>query len=187
MYIDLVKAVVLCHLEQSVDMCNVAVNAAVGDKTHHMESCPVLFCVVDGLKEIFIFKEISILDRLGNSRKLLINDAACAHIHVADLRIAHLAIRKTYSKTRCISLLERAFRLQLIHNRSVGKVYRVMLMHIALAIAVKNHHNCWSLIIHSCSPFSYVFCLFTYSYMRILSAHLYASYSFIFYFTGPLK
>ena len=73
-----------------------AVNAAVREQTKQMQVRIADFAVVDRREDLGIFKELAVLDFLGDSGQFLINDTACAHIHVADFRVAHLAIRKTY-------------------------------------------------------------------------------------------
>ena len=90
-------------------------------------------------REDFILEEIAIIDCLGDTCQFLIDNTAGTHVHVTDFGVAHLAIRKAYRHTGCITLLERACCFQFVHDRCICKIHRVVLMYITLAIAVKNH------------------------------------------------
>ena len=77
-------------------MCEVGVDTAIGNKTPEMELAACLFDMADSVKELLILKECAVLDVLCDSGKLLINNAACAHVCVAHFAVAHLSVRKTY-------------------------------------------------------------------------------------------
>ena len=78
----------------------VAVNAAGGEQTEQMQGAVVRLAVVDRLVHRFILKEIAVLNGLGDAGELLIDDAARAHVGVADLAVTHLTVRQAYVKTR---------------------------------------------------------------------------------------
>jgi len=49
----------------------------------------------DGADERGVFKEAAVRDRLVDAGNVHADDAACAEIEMADLGVAHLAVRKT--------------------------------------------------------------------------------------------
>ena len=69
-----------------------AVHAAGADKTHQVDG----LARVDGgfhvLDQHGVFQHLAVLDALGDEGELLVDDAARAHVGVADLAVAHLAV-----------------------------------------------------------------------------------------------
>ncbi len=57
---NLFKAVTLCKLKKSVEVCVVAVNAAVGYETHKVKRRAVLFTVFNCFYKCFVLKEIAV-------------------------------------------------------------------------------------------------------------------------------
>ena len=135
----LVKSVSLCHLQQSIHMCIVAVYAAVGQQSVHVQLAAVLLDVLHSLHENFIFKEIAILDRLGDTGQILINDTSCTHVQVTDLRVSHLSVRKADIKTAGLSLYKRAFLHQAVHNRCLRQCDCIVVLSRVQSIAIQNH------------------------------------------------
>ena len=43
-----------------------------------------------------ILKEVTILNRFGDTREVLVDRAACANIHMSNFRVAHLTIGQAY-------------------------------------------------------------------------------------------
>ena len=60
-----------------------------------MQRAVMLDAVVDSLVHRLVIEEVAVFDSLGDARELLIHDAACAHVGVADLAVAHLTVRQT--------------------------------------------------------------------------------------------
>ena len=99
----------------------------------------VVQSVLNGCNKLLVLEEIAILDCLGNTGEFLIDNAACAHIHVAYFGVAHLAVRKTYCHTCCIAFLERAGSFQLVHNRRICHRYGIMLNCVAESVTIEDH------------------------------------------------
>ncbi len=55
---------------------------------------------VDSATQHAILEEITIVNRFSDTRKILINHAASANVHVANFRVAHLAIWKANRHSR---------------------------------------------------------------------------------------
>ena len=124
-------------------MRNVAVNAAVGKKTHKMDGGIVVTRILHGCLKRFVFEEITVLDLLGDTGKLLIYDAAGTHVHMSDLGIAHLSIRKAYCKSAGISLYKRIILHERIDHRSICHVNSVCLMSFIQSESIKDHKYGW--------------------------------------------
>ena len=90
MNIDVFNAHLFCHFQQTVEVLVVAVHAAVGKQADEVQRGAVFFCVIHGVYERFVLKERTVLYRLRDAGKLLINDAACADVGVSYFRVAHL-------------------------------------------------------------------------------------------------
>ena len=145
MHIYLVKPVSLRQLQKPVDMCVVAVNAAVGYQAEHMQRRIILLTVVYRVKQGRILKESAVLNLLGDPRQLLIYDTARTHIQVSYLRVAHLAFRKAHCHAAGISFHKRALRHKLIHHRRSRFRHCVAVLPVIQAVAVQDHQYCWFL------------------------------------------
>ena len=77
-------------------MVDMAVDPAVGEKTHEMHRPAGLFGPADGGEEGGILKKIPLPDRLGDAGELLIDHAPRADVGVAHLAVAHLPLGKTH-------------------------------------------------------------------------------------------
>ena len=80
-YIYLLHALSLCQLEQTVQMCDVAVYAAIRKKSvtdAERNRSPLHWRLP--LKQCLIAEEIAILDLFGNTCQLLVYNAAGTHI-----------------------------------------------------------------------------------------------------------
>ena len=115
-YIDLAQAIALCQLQQTINMSNMAVNAAVRNQSEHMQSRIVLFAVFYCCHKCLVFKKITILNGFGNTGQLLINNTSCTHVQVSYLRVSHLSFRKTNCHSAGLSFYERTLTHQLIHH-----------------------------------------------------------------------
>ena len=116
-------------------------NAAVRKKSPYVEVGILLLAVVDSAEEVLVLKENAVLDILGDQCKILIDDPAAAHVHMADFGVAHLAVRQTYEKAGSIALLEGTFCHQFVHDRCLCHVYCVCDVVLGQTISVKNHQN----------------------------------------------
>ncbi len=99
MDVHLLHTVAFGHFQQSHQMVEVAVHAAVGQQADEVQRRAGLFGGGHGVLQRLILKEIAVLNGLGDAGQLLIHDAAGAHVGVADLTVAHLPVRQTHIHT----------------------------------------------------------------------------------------
>ena len=116
-YVYLLDSLSLCQLKKSVNMCIVAVHAAVGHKPHQMKCGIILLNILTCCHKRFILKEIPILNRFCNLGQILINNTSCAHVQMSYLGVSHLAVRKSYCHAAGISSHKRALSHQPVHDR----------------------------------------------------------------------
>ena len=137
--IDPVETIAFRHFKESIQMCVVAVHTAVREKSIEMQIRPADLAVVNSGKKFRVLKEHSVLNLFGNPCQFLIDNAARAHIHMADLRIAHLSVGKTYRHPAGITFLERTLCHQLIHNRCIRHRYGICLRIIIQSVSIQDH------------------------------------------------
>ena len=104
-----------------------------------MQLAAVFLDVLHSLHEDFIFKEIAILDCLGDTGQILVNDTSCTHVQVTDLRVSHLAVRKADIKSAGLSLYKRAFLHQAVHDRCLGQCNCIVVLSRVQSIAIQDH------------------------------------------------
>ena len=91
---DVADAGGLCEVTQRDEVLDVAVYAAIGDKTKEVEAA--FCCLVKGILQNFVFRQLIIANCLINTGEILVNDAARAQVEMADLRVSHLAFRQAH-------------------------------------------------------------------------------------------
>ena len=138
MDIDIFQPLALGELQKAVNMRVVAVHAARGDQPHQVERRAVLPAVLRRLEESLILEEIPVLDRFRDPGQLLVDYSPRAHVHMADFRVAHLAVRKADRKTAGIAPDEGIFLLQAVHIRGLCLPDRVVLVVVGDPVAIKN-------------------------------------------------
>ena len=136
MHINFFQTVSSGKFQQTVQMCIVAVYAAVRYQSVHMKRRIVLLAVIYGIQQSRILKKSTVLNFFRNSGQFLIYDAARAHIQMSDLGISHLAVRKACRHTACISLHKGTFLHQFVHNGRIGLRHRIPLCLSVQAVAV---------------------------------------------------
>ena len=104
-----------------------------------MQGAVVLLTVINSLQQGFIFKEVTILDFLGDTGQLLIYDTAGTHIHMTYLGVTHLALGKSYCHTAGIAVYKRILLHQGIHYRGIGLCYGIALYLIIQSITIQDH------------------------------------------------
>ena len=82
---QLFDIVLLCKIDKSQQMIDVAVDPAIRQQTQQMQRRAVFLHVIDSLEKRFVFKERAILDRLCDHRKILIHYASGSDVEMADL------------------------------------------------------------------------------------------------------
>ena len=74
----------MCDRAKSFEMFDVRMNAAIRQQPNQMHGFIVLFRVSKGLQKYRIFVELLFFNGLVYFNQVLIDNAACANIHVAD-------------------------------------------------------------------------------------------------------
>ena len=95
-HVHFVKAFFLCHAKELVHVVKGAVNAAVGCKAHEVELLAAFFHILEGSLYLLVLQEFVLTARDVYLYKVLVHHAAGAKVHVADLGVAHLAVREAY-------------------------------------------------------------------------------------------
>ena len=90
--VDLLGTHVLGHLQHAEPVVCVAVDAAGADQTHQVNGLARVDGGLHVLDQNRVLEHLTVLDGLGDEGELLVDDAAGAHVGVADLGVAHLAI-----------------------------------------------------------------------------------------------
>ena len=107
MDINALYAALFCHVDEPEKVLDVAVNAAVGQKSHKVQSRVLVNAVFHRVEQDFILEKVAVLDRLAYLYEHLINDPARADVRMADLAVAHLPVGKTDVKPRGAERAER--------------------------------------------------------------------------------
>ena len=90
--VDILCAHVLSHFQHAEPVVGVAVDTAGADQTHQVDGLALVDGSLHVLDQHGVLEHLAVLDGLGDKGQLLVDDAARAHVGVADLRVAHLAI-----------------------------------------------------------------------------------------------
>src|SRR5579859_325509 len=86
------------QLQASVEMTLVGMHAAVADQAAEMQRAVVLLRVLHSLKQRRVLEERAIMDRRGDTGKLLKHALARADVQMAHFRVAHLAFGQTHCR-----------------------------------------------------------------------------------------
>ena len=84
-----------CHFQHAEPVVCVAVHTAGAHQTHQMDGLAGIDGSLHVLNQNRVLEHLAVLDGLGNEGELLVHDAASAHVGVANLRVAHLALGQT--------------------------------------------------------------------------------------------
>ena len=90
--VDVLRTHVLGHLQHAEPVVGMAVDAAGADQTHQVDSLARVDGSLHVLDQHGVLEHLAVLDGLGDEGQLLVDDTARAHVGVADLRVAHLAV-----------------------------------------------------------------------------------------------
>ena len=81
-----------CHFQHAEPVVCVAVHTAGAHQTHQMDGLAGIDGSLHVLDQNRILEHLTVLDGLGDQGQLLVHDAASAHVGVANLGVAHLAV-----------------------------------------------------------------------------------------------
>ena len=101
--VNFLSAQMLCHLQHAEPVVGMAVHAAGAHQTHQVDGLAGFDRSLHVLDQHRVLEHLAIVDGLGDEGQLLVHDAACAHVGVADLGVAHLAIGQADSHAGSIN------------------------------------------------------------------------------------
>ena len=133
----------LCHVEHGEDVGQVAVDAAVGHEAHDMQGVAAGLGVLDGLEVHGVLEELAVFDLLGHLGQDLEHDAARAHVGVADLGVAHLALGQAHVKAGGLEDGVGIFGKKFIEIGGVGNIDGVAAGGRRQSIAVHDNQDCF--------------------------------------------
>ena len=81
-----------CHFQHAEPVVCVAVHTAGAHQTHQMDGLAGIDGSLHVLDQNRVLEHLTVLDGLGDQGQLLVHDAASAHVGVANLGVAHLAV-----------------------------------------------------------------------------------------------
>ena len=138
---DLGQSLALSEFEHGEKMIIVTVHAARRNQSHDMQRTTVLLDPVHDGEQRLVLEKVTVLDVTRDARKLLIDDAPCADIRVADLRVAHLTVRQTDVLTRCLDFRMTELLHQAIEHRRLCYRNGIVLQIVWIAIAESVHDD----------------------------------------------
>ena len=139
--VNFFKSVAFCHVDKGEKVLNVAVNAAVGQKPHKMQSAAALLGVLHGGNEGGIFEKFTIVNGLCDARQRLIDNSARADIGMPHLGISHLPLRQTHVHSGGADNRHGALRLNSVKVRHFCGANGVAVVAFAVPEPVKYHQN----------------------------------------------
>ena len=98
MDIDLIKPHMRRHIQEGIEMGDMAMHAAVGEKADQMKFG--FLCLLHGLEQNGIFGYGTVLHRQADSGIILVDDPPSADVEVAHLGVAHLSAGQTHRQAR---------------------------------------------------------------------------------------
>ena len=131
-------------------MLDMAVHAAVGQQTENVQGLAVRRIVKGGSIDR-VFKKCPVLDGLCDARQILKHNAAGADVCMADLAVAHLAVRQADIQPGGGQLRVRPALQETVHHRRFGRVDGVSRIRLADAVAIEDDKRDF-LVAHSQAP-----------------------------------
>ena len=130
------------HLDQSLDVVHVGVNAARAHKAHKVKGLALGLDIIHSLDENLVLGNGSVLDGFVDARKLLEHDAAGTDVEVTHLGIAHLTVRKAHVLARSAERGVGILLIQAIEERRLGSGDGVLAVVRGQAAAVHDNQEC---------------------------------------------
>ena len=130
------------HLDQSLDVVHVGVNAARAHKAHKVKGLTLGLDIVHSLDENLVLGDGAILDGVVDARKFLEDDAAGTDVEVAHLGVAHLAVGKAHVLARSAERGVRILLVQAIKEGRLGSGDGVLAIGRSQAAAIHDDQEC---------------------------------------------
>ena len=140
--VQLFRAQMLGQIQQAEQVVDVAVYAARAEQAHQVNG----LARVDGRAHVahqhVVFLHRAIHDGLGDQRQLLIDDAARAHVGVADFRVAHLAVRQADEFAGSLQMARVVVCHEAVEDRRLRSFYCIALIELATDAAAIHDDEC---------------------------------------------
>ena len=130
------------HLDQSLDMVHVGVNAARAHKAHKVKGLALGLDIVHSLDENLVLGDGAVLDGIVDARKLLEHDAAGTDVEVTHLGVTHLTVGKAHVLARSAERGVRVLLVQAIKEGRLGSGDGVLAIGRSQATAVHDDQEC---------------------------------------------
>ena len=143
-------AAVVRHFHHGKNVPDVTVHTAVRQQAEDVQGLAVRR-VIKGSSIDRILKKRPVLNGLCDARQILKHNAAGADIRVADLAVAHLAVRQADIQPGGGQLRVRPTLQEAVHDRGLGHVNGVAVIRFADAVAVEDD-ECDFPVAHSQAP-----------------------------------
>ena len=118
-----------------------AVNTTIGQQAQDVHGLACSHGLVDRGANGRVFKELAIADGFGDTGEILIHHAAGAQVHVADLGVAHLAVRQTDIHARTRDQAVRHARAKTIQHRFLGRINGVVFVTFTVTEAIQDDQD----------------------------------------------
>ena len=144
MDIDVLGAQGLGHLQQAEQVLLVAVHAAGAHQAHEVDGLAGIDGGLHVPDQHLVLLHLAVLDGLGDEGQLLVDNAACADVGVAHLRVAHLAVGQADAHARSADGDVGAGGKQVVDIGSLGGDDGVaidLIRHPAEAVKDAEHHG----------------------------------------------
>jgi len=139
--VDLFCAALVSQLGHCDQVILMAVNTAIRQQTQDVHGLACTHCLVDSGADGRVLKELAITDRLGDAGEILIHHAAGTQVHVADLGVAHLAVRQTDIHARTRDQAVRHARAKTIQHRFLGRINGVVFVTFTVTEAIQDDQD----------------------------------------------
>ena len=140
--VDVLDALLLCHLEQCVEVALVAVYAARGNEAEQMDSAAIGLGILHDLDEDFVLEEVAVLNITRDARELLVDEAAGTDVRVTDFRVAHLAVRQADEFAGSLQVARVVVCHEAVEDRSLRSFYGIALVELTTETAAIHDDEC---------------------------------------------
>jgi hypothetical protein len=142
--IDLGKALGGRYAKEFIDVVKGRMDTTVRGKAHQMQLFAGRLDIVEGRTDLLVFEEPVLAAGDIDLHKVLIDHPAGAEIHMADLGIAHLAVRKAHIFAAGLKVGTGILGAKCVDIRCTLGPYSVGIIVAALTPAVQNHKKNFS-------------------------------------------
>ena len=141
MHVYLLRTTLGGQFHHGRQMLLMTVHAAWRQETHNVYRATRADGPINGDTNSLVGKEVTVIDRLGNPGKILIDHPSSAQIHVTNFRITHLPIRQPHIHARTGN--QRVWRVspQPIPYRCIGSHDGIGFRRLAVTEAIQNHED----------------------------------------------